>query len=116
VLKVAGTNDRAGYFRWFEGHASNELLTVDIKVGDPESAGARWQTAAYAEFLAVALESFLGFDAFAFRLRPRYAVELCETGRYKLHKYANHASDWRDFSHFVTTYRRQHAQRTRRAA
>lgn len=116
ALRVAGMNDRAGYFTKFSDHSPNDLLTVDIKLGDPEHAGAQWQTAAYAEFLAVLLEKFPGFDAFSFRLRPRYAVQLLETGKWKLHKYPNHASDWRDFQHFITTYRRQHAQRTGRAA
>lgn len=116
TLLVAGMNDRAGYFAKFEGHSPNDLITVDLKLGDPEDAGAQWQTAAYAEFLAVALEQHPGFDAFTFRLQPRYAVQLGADGRAHHTKYPNHASDWRDFQHFVTTYRRQHAQRTGRAA
>lgn len=115
-LLIAGTNDRAGYFTKFSDHSPSDLITVDLKLGEPESAGAQWQTAAYAEFLAVLLEQFPGFDAFAFRLRPRYAVQLLDTGKAKPHKYPNHASDWRDFQHFITTYRRQHAQRIGRAA
>lgn len=112
ALKVAGTNDRAGYFEKFAGHSPDDLITVDIKCGEAESAGAQWQTAAYTEFLAVALERHPGFDAAALRLRPRYAIELTDAGRWKPHKYTNHMSDWRDFQHFTTTYRRQHARRT----
>lgn len=116
TLLVAGTNDRAGYFSRFEGHSPTDLITVDLKLGDPEDAGAQWQTAAYAEFLAIALEQQPGFDAFKFRLQPRYAVQLLPEGRAHHVKYTNHVGDWRDFQHFVTTYRRQHAQRTGRAA
>lgn len=116
VVCVAGMNDRAGYFRHYQGHSPDDLITVDIKLGDPEDAGARWQTAAYQEFLAFALEHYPGFDANALRLRPRYSVELPAEGRAKQHPYPNHPSDWRDFQHFVTTYRRQHCRRTGRAA
>lgn len=116
VLRVAGMNDRAGYFKHFAGHSPDDLITVDLKLGDPEDAAAQWQTAFYAEFLALALERMQAFDAFKFRLQPRYAVQLLPTGRAHHTKYTNHVSDWRDCQHFVTTYRRQHSRRTSRAA
>lgn len=112
---VAGTLDRAGYFTKFEGWKRADLTTVDLKWGDPESAGAQWQTAAYSEFLALALSPRSPWHPgpAGFRLRPRYSVHL-QGARATLNRYDDHLSDWRDFSAFVTTYRRQTAQRKAR--
>lgn len=108
-LFYAGTLD--GVFERFK----SELILVDVKLGDPEDAGAQWQTAAYAEFLALALATAQpGFDAFKFRLQPRYGVQLLPTGKAHQTKYTNQPGDWRDFCHMVTTFRRQHCRRTGR--
>lgn len=109
-LLIAGTIDRAGYFAKFEGAAPTDLHTVDLKCGDPEDAGARWQTAAYAEMLSVSLAPTSPFhEPLQLRIRPRYSVQLLATGRFKLHAYRDTLQDWLEFSHFVTTFRRQHA-------
>jgi hypothetical protein len=115
---VAGQIDRAGYFARFAGADPEDLNTVDIKLGSPEDAAAEWQTAAYAEMLAVSLAP-IGESARleprlhpnALRLRPRYSVQLFDTGRFKLHKYDNHVRAWSEFCSFVTTFRRQRARR-----
>jgi hypothetical protein len=111
-LLVAGTIDRAGYFTKFENWKRSDLTTVDLKWGDPESAGAKWQTAAYAEFLGLALDPSSPWHPgpAGFRLRPRYSVHL-QGARASLNRYDDHLRDWADYQAFVTTFRRQIAQR-----
>lgn len=113
-LFFAGTLDRAGTFTKFEGTDPRDLQVVDIKCGNPEDAAAQWQTAAYAELLAVSLRADVLFDRggpSAFRLRPRYSVQLHPDGRARLNVYADYLRDWTDFQHFVTTFRRQACRR-----
>lgn len=111
-LLVAGTVDRAGYFTKFDGWQRHDLAVVDLKWGDPENAGARWQTAAYAEFLSLALSPRSAWAASiaGFRLRPRYSVHLKGT-RAKLNPYNEGLRDWSDFQQFITTFRRQIGRR-----
>lgn len=111
-LLIAGTLDRAGCFEKFEGCDPRDLYIVDIKTGEPDDAGAEWQTAAYSEMLAVNLAKHSPFYASVdFRLRQRYSVRLCDDGRYKLRTYPDTLRNWTEFTQFVTTFRRQHAQR-----
>jgi len=112
---VAGTLDRAGCFTKFDGHDPNDLHIVDIKCGEPDDAGAQWQTAAYAELLAVNLEKTPFLDPLWLRVRPRYSVQLLESGRYKLRRYTDTFTEWMEFCAFVTTFRRQHARRSRQS-
>lgn len=108
-LLIAGTIDRAGYFAKFADADPADLHTVDLKCGDPEDAGARWQTAAYAELLSVSLAPTSSFhQPLKLRMLPRYSVQLLATGKFKLHAYRETLQDWLEFSHFVTTFRRQH--------
>lgn len=111
-LLVGGTLDRAGYFTKFEGWQRHDLVVVDLKWGDPENAGAQWQTAAYAEFLSLALapRSPWATSIAGFRLRPRYSVHL-KGAKAKLNRYDDTLRDWVDFQQFVTTYRRQIGRR-----
>jgi hypothetical protein len=110
---IAGTLDRAGRFERFEGCKPFDLYIVDIKLGDPEDAAARWQTAAYAELLAQNLERSGGgpVDPLWLRIRPRFSVQLRATGGYHLETYDDQATDWQEFCQFVTTFRRQRERR-----
>jgi hypothetical protein len=111
-LMFAGTLDRAGCFEKFERCDPRDLYILDIKTGDPDDAGAEWQTAAYAELLSMNLSRHSPFYASVdFRLRPRYSVRLWDDGRYTLAKYPDSLRNWTEFTHFLSTFRRQHAQR-----
>lgn len=111
-LLIGGTLDRAGTFTSFVDADPRDLHTVDIKLGEPDDAAARWQTAAYAEFLALSLApGFPGLDNIKMRMRKRYSVQLLPSGHYKLHVYADVINDWLEFCAFVTTFRRQAVRR-----
>lgn len=82
-------------------------VLVDIKTGDPEDAGARFQTAAYRE-------AYLADHATA-SIDERWSVQLCPDNAipYRIHPYA----DWTDFSKFaafVTTFHEQACRRRNR--
>lgn len=115
-LLLAGMIDRAGRFTKFEGCDPRDLYTVDIKLGDPEDAGAEWQTAAYATMLSVSLSGRSDWYAPLLGARPTYSVELQANGRYKLHRYDRTLAAWSEYVSFLTTFRRQHARRTARVA
>lgn len=111
-LLLAGTIDRAGMFEGFEGCDPRDLYTVDIKLGDPDDAGAQWQTASYATMLALSIAQRSPWYSALLGVRPRYSVKLLETGKPgKLHRYDNTLQDWAEFCAFLTTFRRQHARR-----
>lgn len=110
-LLLAGTIDRAGKFTKFEGCDPRDLYTVDIKLGEPEDAGAQWQTACYATMLSMSLRRTSPWYQPLLATRPRYSVRLQSNGHYKLTRYDNTLTDWAEFSAFVTTVRRQHARR-----
>lgn len=107
---LGGQIDRAGKFTGFEGCDPRDLYTVDIKLGDPDDAGAQWQTAAYATMLSLSLRPTSGWYSPFLGTRPRYSVRLLPNGHYKLHAYPNTLRDWTEFTHFVTTVRRQRVQ------
>lgn len=119
---VAGMLDRAGRFERFEDLKPFDLHIVDIKTGDPEDAAADWQTAAYAELLAQNLEPDSPggpCDPLWLRVRPRYSVQLLDTGHYKLTRYPKDPKDdaghqqtrWRQFASFLETVRCQRGRR-----
>jgi hypothetical protein len=110
-LFIAGTIDRAGTFTHFAGCDPHDLYTVDIKLGDPEDAGAEWQTAAYATMLSLAIDRHSPWWSPLLAARPTFSVRLQESGRYKLATYPNTLRAWSEYQAFVTTYRRQHSRR-----
>jgi hypothetical protein len=99
-LGYCGTLDAIGNL------PSGRRVLVDLKTGDPEDAGARFQTAAYQA-------------AYDLRhphtpIQDRWSVELCPDSAipYRVHPY----HDWQDFEKFrafVTTYAEQHVRRAR---
>lgn len=115
-LMLAGTIDRAGKFTKFEGCDPRDLYTVDIKLGDPEDAGAQWQTASYATMLSLSLRRTSPWFQPLLGVRPRYSVRLQANGHYKLSRYDSTLTDWAAFTAFVTTVRCQHARRRGAAA
>lgn len=109
---LAGTIDRAGFFAHWDDADPRDLYTVDLKRGSAENAGARWQTAAYASMLALMIAPTSPFyDPAKLMTRPRYSVELPDEGRYRLNRYDDTLRDWTEYKAFLTTFRRQHAQR-----
>lgn len=108
---LAGTIDRAGKFTKFEGCDPRDLYTVDIKLGDPDDAGAEWQTACYATMLSLSLRRSSAWYQPLLATRPCYSVRLQANGRYKLSRYDHTLTAWAEFCAFVTTVRRQHARR-----
>jgi hypothetical protein len=115
-LLLAGTIDRAGKFSKFEGCDPRDLYTVDIKLGDPDDAGAQWQTACYATMLSLSIARSSPWHQPLLGMRPRFSVQLQKNGHYKLHRYDDTLTDWAEYTHMVTTYRRQHARRTAKVA
>lgn len=79
-------------------------VLVDIKTGDPESAGARFQTAAYqAAYLAEHPDERLD-ERWSLQLTPEHAVP------YRITPYRDW-TDFRKFQAFLTTYWEQAARR-----
>lgn len=111
-LLIAGTVDRVGFFTKLETWQPHDLTTVDLKWGDPVSAGAQWQTMFYQEMVSLALAplSVWAPGPAGLRIRPRYSVHL-QGPRAALHRYGDGLRDWADCLAFVTTYRRQLARR-----
>jgi hypothetical protein len=98
-VQVCGQIDRAGYFAKFADHLPTDLITVDIKLGDPEDAGARWQTA----------RTRCGLSDPAAVLGP-----VCADDRRPIdleNATTTRSTDWQEFCQFVTTYRRQAVRR-----
>jgi hypothetical protein len=112
----AGTLDRAGTFTHFDGARPRDLHTVDIKLGDPDDAAAQWQTAAYANLLAINLSPRSPWYSPLIAALPTYSVQLLPTGRYKLSRYDNTLVSYGEFVGFLTTFRRQHARRQKAVA
>lgn len=110
-LLIAGTIDRAGYFAKFPNADPSKLYAVDIKCGDPDDAGAKWQTAAYSEMLSACLDRSSPFADPMMRTRPTFSVKLNDNGTYRLYSYPDTLRNWSEFTHFVTTFRRQHPSR-----
>lgn len=113
LYRYAGTPDRFGWIRW--GRQVERLAIVDLKTGDPEDAGAAYQTAAYAN----ALRSVLAGDLLT-AARPfasalglhsdhleepweRISVQLKPDGRYKLGGQGAYLDvrDWHRFKEVV---------------
>jgi hypothetical protein len=89
----AGTVDRVA--------ATDDVVVLpDIKTGDSEDAGGRYQTAAYADLAAEHLS-----------LNPknieRECVELRENGTFRVESYNNFREDWQVFLAALTVYRAQ---------
>lgn len=114
-LMFAGTPDRFGLFHNFAQARPRDLHNVDIKLGDPEDAGAEWQTAAYAALLAISLSMRSPWYSALVGALPTYSVQLLPTGRYKLHRYDDTLRRFSEFCSFLTTFRRQHARRQKPA-
>lgn len=110
-LFLAGTIDRAGCFTQFAGFDPRDLVTVDLKLGDPDDAGAEWQTAAYATMLSLSIRQGSPWWQPLLGARPTVSVQLQANGRYKLRTYLNTLRSWSEYTAFLTTYRRQHARR-----
>lgn len=91
----AGTLD--GLFR----DARQRVILLDIKTGDPESAGTRYQLAAYEAAQTIVPEVH---ERWAVHLDPDLAVP------YRVHVY-NDRDDFKYFLCFLTTYRHQLARR-----
>lgn len=99
----AGTLD--GVFR-----IGPKRVLIDIKIGDPEDAGAAFQTAAY--------EAAYLIDHPDDLITERWAVQLLPDRRvpYAITNYSARAESWRDFTKFqcfVTTYGEQAVRRRR---
>jgi hypothetical protein len=99
-LGYCGTLDAIGTIQ------AGRRILVDIKTGDPEDAGARFQTAAYQAAYHLTHQDH--------PIDERWSVELCPDNAipYRVHPY----HDWQDFQKFrafVTTYHAQRARRTR---
>jgi hypothetical protein len=102
-LFYAGTLDGV-----FENEAG-QLVLVDMKLGDPEDAGARYQTAAY--------EAAYLLDHPERPITHRWAVQLQPERRipYEIFDYSARPQAWRDFQVFqaaVAVYGVQAARRT----
>lgn len=85
-------------------------VLVDIKLGDPEDAGAQFQTAAYEAAFLVGHPSQIVSERWAVQLLPERRIP------YDITNYSARAEAWRDFQKFqafVTTY---HEQAIRRRA
>lgn len=89
--------------------AQQRNVLIDLKTGDPENSGARYQTAAYeAAYLALHPDS---------RIDERWAVWL-RPGRvppYSITNYSASLESWQDVQHFLAfldTYRHQAERRT----
>lgn len=98
TLFYCGTLD--GIFRLPAGR----LVLVDIKTGDPSSARADVQTAAYAHAWQLEHLEHVISERWAVHLTPENGIP------YRVHPY----SDWRDFSKFasfVATFHEMRAQR-----
>jgi hypothetical protein len=104
-LFVAGTLD--GVFE----NSRGRLVLVDIKLGDPEDAGAAYQTAAYeAGYMQDHPERPIE-ERWAVRLQPDRAIP------YSVTNYSGRPQSWRDFQVFqaaVSVYGAQAARRSQR--
>lgn len=101
-LFYCGTLD--GIFRKPDGR----LVLVDIKTGDPEDSGCRWQTAAYQAAFALEHPELPVVERWGVRLMPDKSVP------YDIHPYAEWR-EWMQFKAFLTTYHCQAARRGRRS-
>ena len=100
-LFYCGTLDAIGPIR------SGRRVLVDIKTGDPDDAGAQFQTAAYqAAYLT---------DHPDEAIDERWSVQLCPDSAipYRVHPYTDW-SDFQKFSAFVTTFHEQACRRRNR--
>lgn len=79
-------------------------VLVDIKIGDPDSAAARFQTAAYAEaYIREHPEEQID-ERWSVQLQPEHAVP------YRVHRYTDW-TDFRKFQSFLVTYWEQAERR-----
>lgn len=95
----------------FEKPGAARRVLVDIKLGDPEDAGAQFQTAAYEAAYLVDHPDDLVAERWAVRLLPERLVP------YDITNYSARADAWRDFQKFqafVTTYGEQASRRRSR--
>jgi hypothetical protein len=86
--------------------AGGRRVLVDLKTGDPESAGAQWQTAAYLEAFRAEHPALEVHERWAVQLTPDLSVP------YRNTPYSN----WQDFQvflAFLTTYAHQRRRRIR---
>lgn len=105
ALHVAGTLD--GVFENTRGR----LVLVDIKLGDPEDAGAAFQTAAYEAGYLLDHPDRPIEERWAVRLQPERAIP------YSVTNYSGRPQSWRDFQIFqaaVSVYGAQAARRSQR--
>lgn len=95
----------------FHQTGSGKRILVDIKIGDPDDAGCRFQLAAYeAAHLGEHPDETID-ERWGVRLQPDLAIP------YRIFNYSDRAKypdSWRDFQafqSFLVTYRHQHARR-----
>lgn len=103
-LFYAGTLD--GVFERFK----SELILVDVKLGDPEDAGARYQTAAYEEAYLIDHPERPIAHRWAVRLHPERRIP------YEIFDYSARPQSWRDFQTFQSALAVYSAQAARRSA
>lgn len=92
IRNVAGTFDGV-----FSEAGQDSLVLCDLKLGNPDDAGARYQTAAYVLAHAVEVPEVMGYRRWSVQLMPERAVPFVVTPY----------DDWTDFATWqsiVTTY------------
>lgn len=103
-LRYCGTLD--GVFRGADADSLWRVL-VDIKIGDPDDAGAQFQTAAYAHAWAAESGCFPTCERWSVRLTPERRIP------YRIKPYTD-PTDFPRFCAFLTTYHAQACRRIRR--
>jgi hypothetical protein len=103
LLQVAGTLD--GVFE----NAKGRLVLVDIKLGDPEDAGAAYQTAAYEAGYLLEHPDRPIEERWAVRLQPEKAIP------YAITPYSSKPQSWRHFQVFQSAVAVYYAQAARRS-
>lgn len=103
-FRYCGTLD--GVFTFAFDRDDPRCVLIDIKIGDPDDAGAQFQTAAYA---AAYLAEFP-----AERIDARWSVQLCPelATPYRVCEYESYL-DFLKFQAFLTTFHEQPARRRR---
>jgi hypothetical protein len=103
-----------GYCGFMDGlfQVDGKIVLFDIKTGDPEDAGCRWQTAAY----QLAYESIMAELHEPARVDERWGIQLVPDARvpYRIHNYSAEADAFRhrmEWEAFLTTYRKQAGRR-----
>lgn len=104
------THEYAGTFDGIFRLPNGRRVLIDLKTGDPEDAGCRFQTAAYLAAHAVEHPEDAGLERWAVQLTPERAVP------YLVFRYTDGWRDFSTFQAFITTYRHQRARRAEERA